>query len=214
MEPLRILIADDHPLFRFGMRTRLDAEPDLVVVGEAGTGEEAITLAGSLAPHVVLMDLNLPGMSGIAATRAIREAHPHIGVVVVTMFDDDSVFAAMRAGARGYLLKGAEAEEMVGAIRAIAHGEAIFSPSVAQRLLGYFSVPHPRAQLALPELTERERAVLALLARGYTNAAIADQLVLSPKTVRNYVSSIFGKLQVADRAEAIVKARDAGLDRA
>ncbi len=214
MEPLRILIADDHPLFRFGMRTRLDAEPDLVVVGEAGTGEEAITLAGSLAPHVVLMDLNLPGMSGIAATRAIREAHPHIGVVVVTMFDDDSVFAAMRAGARGYLLKGAEAEEMVGAIRAIAHGEAIFSPSVAQRLLGYFSVPHPRAQLAVPELTERERAVLALLARGYTNAAIADQLVLSPKTVRNYVSSIFGKLQVADRAEAIVKARDAGLDRA
>jgi DNA-binding NarL/FixJ family response regulator len=214
MEPVRILIADDHPLFRFGMRTRLNAEPDLVVVGEAGTGEEAILLVDTLAPHVVLMDLNLPGMSGIAATRAIREAHPEIGVVIVTMFDDDSVFAAMRAGARGYLLKGAEAEETVGAIRAIAQGEAIFSPSVAQRLLGYFSAARTPAVLPLPELTERERAVLVLLTHGYTNAAIAEQLVLSPKTVRNYVSSIFGKLQVADRAEAIVKARDAGLDQA
>src|SRR5215218_8850206 len=153
MEPLRILIADDHPLFRFGMRTRLNAEPDLIVVGEAGTGEEAITLAGSLAPHVVLMNLNLPGMSGIAATRAIREAHPEIGVVVVTMFDDDSVFAAMRAGARGYLLKDAEAEETVRAIRAIAHGEAIFSPSVAHRLLGYFAAPPPTVRVPIfPEL--------------------------------------------------------------
>ena len=212
MEPITILIADDHPMFRFGLRARLGAEPDLAVVGEAATGEEAVALAAGLAPDVVLMDLNLPGFNGIEATRRIRETAPAVAVLVVTMFDDDSVFAAMRAGARGYLLKDAEGEETVRAIRAIAHGEAIFSPSVAQRLLGYFAAPHPAVpERTFPELTERERAVLALLAEGYTNAAIAARLALSPKTARNYVSSIFGKLQVADRTEAILRARDAGL---
>ena len=214
MEPIAILIADDHPMFRFGLRARLGAEPDLAVVGEAATGEEAVALAADLAPDVVLMDLNLPGFNGIEATRRIRETAPAVAVLVVTMFDDDSVFAAMRAGARGYLLKDAEGEETVRAIRAIAHGEAIFSPSVARRLLGYFAAPHPAVpERTFPELTERERAVLALLAEGYTNAAIAARLALSPKTARNYVSSIFGKLQVADRTEAILRARDAGLGR-
>ena len=211
-EPIKILIADDHPLFRFGIRTRLSAEADLEVIGEAGSAEEAIALTGRLRPDVVLMDLNLPGMNGIEATRTIREAHPQVAVLVVTMFDDDSVFAAMRAGARGYLLKGAEAEETVRAVRAVAHGEAIFSPSVAQRLMGYFAAPRPPAVAPnFPELTEREREVLALLAQGYTNAAIGERLMLSTKTVRNYVSTIFAKLQVADRAEAIIRARDAGL---
>jgi DNA-binding NarL/FixJ family response regulator len=210
-DPIKILIADDHPLFRFGIRTRLSAEADLEVIGEAGSGEEAIALTSHLAPNVVLMDLNLPGMNGIEATRAIREAHPQVVVLVVTMFDDDSVFAAMRAGARGYLLKGAEAEETVRAVRAVAHGEAIFSPSVAQRLMGYFAAPRPATVASsFPELTEREREVLGLLAQGYTNAAIGERLMLSTKTVRNYVSSIFAKLQVADRAEAIIRARDAG----
>jgi DNA-binding NarL/FixJ family response regulator len=212
MERVEILIADDHPMFRFGLRTRLSAEPDLVVVGEAATGDEAVELATDLAPDVVLMDLNLPGLHGIEATRRIREATPQVAVLVVTMFDDDSVFAAMRAGARGYLLKDAEAEVTVRAIRAVAHGEAIFSPSVARRLESYFAAPPQTVpKQAFPELTERERAVLALLAQGYTNAAIAARLSLSPKTTRNYVSSIFGKLQVADRTEAILRARDAGL---
>lgn len=214
MEPIAILIADDHPMFRFGLRARLGAEPDLAVVGEAGTGEEAVALAASLAPDVVLMDLNLPGINGIEATRLLRETTPAVAVLVVTMFDDDSVFAAMRAGARGYLLKDAEADETVRAIRAVAHGEAIFSPSVARRLMGYFAAPRPASPArTFPELTEREREVLALLAQGYTNAAIAQRLFLSPKTARNYVSNIFGKLQVADRTEAILRAREAGLDK-
>jgi DNA-binding NarL/FixJ family response regulator len=214
MEKTTVLIADDHPMFRFGMRARLGAEPDLTVVGEAGSGEEAIELAARLAPDVVLMDLNLPGMNGIEATRLLRESAPDVAVLVVTMFDDDSVFAAMRAGARGYLLKDAEAEETVRAIRAVANGEAIFSPSVARRLMGFFAAPPATIPApTFPELTEREREVLELLAQGYTNAAIANRLFLSPKTARNYVSSIFGKLQVADRTEAIMRARQAGLGR-
>jgi len=214
MEQITILIADDHPMFRFGMRARLGAEPDLAVVGEAGSGEEAVELAAKLAPDVVLMDLNLPGINGIEATRLLRESSPAVAVLVVTMFDDDSVFAAMRAGARGYLLKDAEAEETVRAIRAVANGEAIFSPSVAKRLMGFFAAPRPAIPApTFPELTEREREVLELLAQGYTNIAIAQRLFLSPKTARNYVSSIFGKLQVADRTEAIVRARQAGLGR-
>ncbi|MFN8512545.1 MAG: response regulator transcription factor [Thermomicrobiales bacterium] len=214
MEQITILIADDHPMFRFGMRARLGAEPDLAVVGEAGSGEEAVELAAKLAPDVVLMDLNLPGINGIEATRLLRDSSPAVAVLVVTMFDDDSVFAAMRAGARGYLLKDAEAEETVRAIRAVANGEAIFSPSVAKRLMGFFAAPRPAIPApTFPELTEREREVLELLAQGYTNIAIAQRLFLSPKTARNYVSSIFGKLQVADRTEAIVRARQAGLGR-
>ena len=215
MDSIDILIADDHPMFRFGLRTRLSAEPDMVVVGEASSGEEAVELASSLLPDILLMDLQMPGLNGIEATRRLREVCPGVGVLVVTMFDDDSVFAAMRAGARGYLLKGSDAEETVRAIRAVANGEAIFSPSVARRLMHYFAAPagaHPPS-VAFPELTERERAVLALLAEGFTNSAIADRLSLSAKTVRNYVSNIFSKLQVADRTEAIMRAREAGLGR-
>ena len=213
MDPIRILIADDHPVFRFGLRALLNAEPSTEVVGEATSGDEAIALAASLLPDVIVMDLNMPGVNGIEASRRILAATPHIGILVVTMFeDDDSVFAAMRAGARGYLLKGAEGDETVRAIHAISWGEAIFSPAIARRLMQYFGAPPPAAPAQVfPELTDREREVLNLIAQGYTNSAIAEHLVLSPKTVRNHVSNIFSKLQVAGRGEAIVRARDAGM---
>jgi DNA-binding NarL/FixJ family response regulator len=217
---IRVLIADDHPVFRYGMLALLRADPMIEVVGEAGTGEESVALAQHLEPDVVLMDLNMPDMSGIDATRRILVTAPHIGVLVVTMSDDaDSLFAAMRAGARGYLLKGADGAETLRAVQSVARGEAIFSPRVAQRLIDYFGSPRdassPRgaAPYAFPELTTRERGVLDLLAAGYSNASIAERLVLSPKTVRNNVSNIFSKLQVADRAEAIIRARDAGFGR-
>ncbi len=217
MSRIRVLIADDHPVFRYGLRALLLAEATTMeVVGEATTGEEVVTLAAKSLPEVILMDVNMPGLNGIEATRRILAATPQVGILMLTMFDDDeSVFAAMRAGARGYLLKGAEGEETVRAILAVSNGEAIFSPTIARRLIGYFGVhqrrqPSPPASL-FPELTEREREVLTLLAQGYTNPAIAEHLVLSPKTVRNHVSSIFSKLQVAGRAEAIIRARDAGL---
>jgi DNA-binding NarL/FixJ family response regulator len=212
VETIRILIADDHPVFRFGLRALLQAEPGLEVTGEATSGEEAVALAERLGPDVVLMDLNMPGCNGIEATRRILQAQPRVGILVITMFDDDSIFAAMQAGARGYLLKGAEGDDTLRAIRSVANGEAIFSPSVAQRLMRYFSAPPASAPAqAFPELTERERDVLGLIAKGLSNPAIAERLVLSPKTIRNLVSSIFSKLQVADRAEAIIRARDAGL---
>jgi len=212
MDPIRILIADDHPVFRYGLRALLKAEPELEVVGEATTGDEVIALAATLQPDVILMDLNMPGVNGIEATRRIMETRPHVAILMITMFDDDSVFAAMRAGARGYLLKGEAGEETVQAIRVVSKGEAIFSPAIAQRLIQYFGVPRPATPpQAFPALTEREREILTLIAQGYTNTAIAERLVLSPKTVRNHVSNIFGKLQVADRAAAIIRARDAGL---
>ena len=212
MDRIRILIADDHPVFRFGLRALLTAEPSTEVVGEATTGEEAVALAASLLPNVILMDVNMPGVNGIEATRQILAATSQVGILVITMFeDDDSVFAAMRAGARGYLLKGAEGDETVRAIHAVSTGDAIFSPAIARRLMQYFGAPPSALPQAFPELTEREREVLDLIAHGYTNAAIAEQLVLSPKTVRNHVSNIFSKLQVAGRGEAIIRARDAGL---
>jgi DNA-binding NarL/FixJ family response regulator len=213
MDIVRVLIADDHPVFRFGLRALLSGEPGVEVIGEATTGEEAVALVESLRPDVTLMDLNMPGISGVEATRRITSASPQAGILVITMFeDDDSVFAAMRAGARGYLLKGAAPDDTVRAIKAVADGEAIFSPSVAQRLMQYFAAPPAAvAPQAFPELTEREREILALIAQGYTNTAIAERLVLSAKTVRNHVSNIFSKLQVAGRAEAIIRARDAGL---
>lgn len=212
MEPITIVIVDDHPMFRFGIRARLTAEPDMAVVGEAGTGEEAVALTAELAPDVVLMDLNLPGINGVEATRQIREAVPATSVLVITMFDDESVFEAMRAGARGYLLKDVDADETLRAIRAVANGEAIFSPTVARRLQSYFATPPPTVPTPVfPELTDRERDVLGLLAEGYTNQVIAQRLFLTPKTVRNYVSNVFSKLQVADRAEAMLRAREAGL---
>jgi DNA-binding NarL/FixJ family response regulator len=212
-EPLRVLIADDHPLFRNGMRALLAADPDTEVAGEATTGDEAIALAATLQPDVILMDIQMPGVSGIEATRQILHTSPHIRILVVTMFEDDhSVFTAMRAGARGYVLKGARPEEMLRAIQAVGSGEAIFSPAIATRMLDFFGGLQPAAfPHALPELTDREREILDLIAQGQSNAAIARQLVLSPKTISNYVSNIFSKLQVADRAQAMLRAREAGL---
>ena len=210
MPPIRVLIADDHLFYREGLRVMLGAIPELQLVGEAANGDEAIERALALQPDVVLMDLKMPGASGLEATRRIVRQSPHIGVLVLTMFDDDSVFAAMQAGARGYLLKDARLEDVVRAIDAVGRGEAIFSPSIAQRLLSYFATNRPAA-VTFPELTEREREILALIAHGQTNEQIAEQLVVSIKTVRNHVSTIFSKLQVADRAQAVVRAREAGL---
>jgi DNA-binding NarL/FixJ family response regulator len=215
--PVRVLIADDHPLFRDGMRGLLDSVADIEVIGEATDGDEAVELAADLSPDVILMDIKMPGTNGIAATRKVLETNPHTGVLVVTMFeDDDSVFAAMRAGARGYLLKNTRGEEVVNAIRTVAGGGAIFSPGVARRLIDFFSAPRkpitepPRA---FPELTVREEEILTLIAQGHENHEIAQKLYLSLKTVRNHVSNIFAKLQVADRAQAVIRAREAGLGR-
>ncbi|MCC7359843.1 MAG: response regulator transcription factor [Anaerolineales bacterium] len=213
MDRLRVLIADDHPLFRKGMRVLVEALPDMEVVGEAATGEAAITLAASLAPDVILMDLQMPGGSGLTATRAILNASPHIRILMVTFSEDsESVFTALRAGARGYVLKDAGEGAMGRAIQAVGRGEAIFSPGIAARLMDYFAAPHPAVPRELfPTLTEREREILALLAQGQSNPDIAHELSLSVKTVHNYVSNIFSKLQVADRAQAILRAREAGL---
>ena len=210
MMPMRVLIADDHLFYREGLRVMLGAVPEIQLVGEATTGDAAIERALALQPDVVLMDLKMPGASGIEATRRIVRESPRIGVLVLTMFDDDSVFAAMRAGARGYLLKDARLEDVVRAIDAVGRGEAIFSPSIAGRLLAYFANNRP-VTMAFPELTAREHEILALIAHGRTNDQIAEQLVVSIKTVRNHVSTIFSKLQVADRAQAVVRAREAGL---
>jgi len=213
MEPLRVLIAEDHPLFRKGMRALLTATPGTEVVGEATTGQEAIELAAELQPDVILMDLQMPGINGIEATRQILHTSPHIRILVVTLFEDNaSIFIALRAGARGYILKDAKEEEMLRAIRAVGSGEAIFSPAIATRLMDFFAAPRPAVPKEIfPTLTEREREILQLIARGRTNNDIAKELALSTKTVGNYVSNIFGKLQVADRAQAIIRARDAGL---
>jgi DNA-binding NarL/FixJ family response regulator len=215
VEPVRVLIADDHPHFRDGMRALLLSASDVEVVGEAGDGEKAVSLAEALQPDVILMDLNMPGVGGIEATRRILHTSPHISILVVSMYeDDDSVFAALKAGARGYLLKGALKAEILRSIRAVASGEAIFGPSIARRLMQYFAAPCPSASPdAFPELTEREHEILDLIARHETNPEIAKQLHLSPKTVRNHVSNIFTKLQVADRAQVIIRAREAGFGR-
>lgn len=215
MSRIRVLIADDHPVFRYGLRALLLVEADMIeVVGEAATGTEAVSLTFECVPDVVLMDLNMPGLNGIEATRQILAKSPHTGILMLTMFEDDeSVLAAMKAGARGYLLKGAEGDEAIRAITAVSKGEAIFSPSIASRLFGYFDTKKQklssRSVDPFPDLTPREREVLTLIAQGYTNSTIAERFVLSPKTVRNHVSSIFSKLQVASRAEAIIMARDA-----
>jgi DNA-binding NarL/FixJ family response regulator len=211
-ERVQVLIADDHTLFRDGLKALLASIPDIDVVGEAATGDDAVARAADLQPDVVLMDLQMPGLNGIEATRRVATSSPNIGILVLTMFeDDDSVFAAMRAGARGYVLKGADQAELLRAIRAVASGEAPFGPSVARRLTAFFATPWQGSSVPLPELTDREREILGLIARGLNNSEIAGRLVLSPKTVRNHISSIFSKLQVADRTHAIIRARQAGL---
>ncbi len=216
MEPIRILIADDHPLFRDGLRVLLESVGDMQVIGEAASGEEVLAQAHALQPDLILMDIKMPGLNGIEATRRILQSSPHVRVLIFTMFEDDeSVFAAIRAGARGYLLKGAVQEETLRAIRAVAAGEAIFGPAVAERLMRYFSgagsAGRGGASQFFPELSEREYEILTLLAQRKSNAEIASSLVLSPKTVRNHVSNILSKLQVADRAEAMRAAWAAGL---
>lgn len=212
MKSVRALIADDHPVFREGLKALLAALPDMEVVGEAATGEEAVAAAVSLRPDVVVMDVHMPTMNGIEATRRIANAVPEIGVLILTMVeDDDSVFAALRAGARGYVLKGADHLDVIRAIQAVARGEAIFGPAIAERIASYFTTaPQATPIPAFPQLTDREREVLVLIAAGRSNQTIARQLVVNEKTVRNHVSNIFGKLHVADRAEAIVRAREAG----
>lgn len=211
-EPIRLFIADDHTLFRDGLRALFASVEDMEVVGEAATGEGAVQGVIDSVPDVVLMDVKMPQVNGLEATRRILQAAPHVGVIAVTMLDaDDSVFAAMRAGARGYVLKGADQSEMLRTIRAAAAGEAFFGPAIAERLMRFFAGLQPAGSEAFPELTDREIEVLELIAQGRNNARIAEQLVISPKTVRNHVSNILSKLQVADRAEAMIRAREAGL---
>ncbi len=211
-QPIRILIADDHPVFRFGLRALLETQADMDVVGEAESGETAVSLAQSLQPDVILMDINMPGINGIEATKQIVVNTPTSNVLMITMLEDDTVFAAMQAGAKGYLLKGAEGDETLRAIRAVANGEIIFSPGIAEQMMTFFAKDLKREpEDPFPDLTTRERQILDLLAQGLTNQAIAEKLVLSPKTIRNHVSNIFSKLQVVSRSEAIIKARDAGL---
>jgi len=212
---VRIVVADDHPLYRRGLAALLSAQEGWEVVGQVDNGVNAVTAAHATQPDIVVMDLHMPELDGIEATRRIVATSPHVGVLVLTMYDDDgSVFAAMRAGARGYLLKGADQAEIVRAVSAVAEGEAIFGPSVARRIIEFFAAQRPRIpEIVFPELTPREHEVLDLIAAGRNNTDLSKILVLSPKTVRNHVSNIFAKLQVADRSQAIVRAREAGLGR-
>ena len=213
-ERLRVLIVDDHESFRRGLEAMLTQAGGLEVVGAMADGREAVDLALELQPDVVLMDLHMPRLNGVEATSRIVQCSPHIGVLVLTMMEDeDSVFAAVRAGARGYLLKGARRAEILRSIEAVGAGEVIFGPGIAERMMTFFrgTRVRPTAE-AFPQLTERERVVLARIADGLDNAAIARDLGLSVKTVRNHASNIFTKLQVAHRAQAIILAREAGLD--
>jgi len=212
---IRVVVADDHPIVRTGLTALLGSLPDFEVVGVAADGREAVREVITTRPDVALLDLHMPGLDGIAATRELARVAPLVAVLVLTMYDDDeSIFAAMRAGARGYLVKGVEQEDIARAITSVAAGEAIFGPGVAQRVLSSLQTPHRSIEVAFPELTVREREVLDLLAAGLNNTAIGQRMGLAPKTVANNVSAIFAKLHVADRAQAIVRARDAGMGRA
>ena len=217
MPTIRLMIADDHKLFREGLKALLSITEDIEIVAEAGDGQTAFELFTNIQPDVILMDINMPGLNGIQVTQQIQAKYPNTGIIMLTMLEDDaSVFAAMRAGARGYLLKGADPSEMLAVIRAVAEGQALFGPAIAARLMNYFrdlsTLPaSPHSETPFPELSERELEVLKLISQGQNNQEIAQKLVLSPKTVRNHITSIFSKLQVADRAQAIVRARQAGL---
>jgi len=213
MDKISILIADDAPAFRSGLRALLKSANELALVGEAATGGEVIRLAAELQPDIILMDINMPGGNGIEATRRILNTSPHIGIIILTMFEeDDSVFTAMRAGARGYMLKGALKAEILRAIQTVGGGGVVFGAAIAQRMMRYFAGIKPVEPSDLfPELTDREREILSLIAQGRNNAEIAQRLTLSGKTIRNHITNIFSKLQVADRAQAIIRARDAGL---
>lgn len=208
----RVLVADDHRLFREGLKALLSVSEHLEVVGEAENGQQAVDLAASLAPDVIVMDIQMPLLSGLEATRAILRERPDQGILVVSMFDDDdNVFAAMQAGARGYLLKGAAPEELLRGVEAVARGEALFGPGIAQRLMRYFARPTRLPPTLFPDLTEREREILQLIGQGHRNPVIARKLELSEKTVRNHITNIFSKLQVGSRAEAAQRAQEAGL---
>ncbi|MCW2780176.1 MAG: two-component system response regulator [Marmoricola sp.] len=214
MSTIRVVVADDHPIVRAGLTALLSSLPDIEVVAVAANGREAVREVVSTRPDVALLDLKMPELDGIAATRELARVAPGVAVLVLTMYDDDdSVFAAMRAGARGYLVKGVEQDDILRAIRSVAAGEAIFGPGVAQRVLGFLTTPPVPADVPFPELSTRERTILDELAAGLNNSAIAARLGIAPKTVANNVSAIFAKLQVADRAQAIIRARDAGLGR-
>ena len=214
---IRILVVDDHTLFREGLTVLLQSTPDIEVVGEASSGAEAIALAAELQPDIILMDIRMDDVNGIEATRRIRQAHPGIRVIMLTMVErDDSLLAALRAGAQSYILKGADKKQVLKTIHAVAEGETLFGPEIAQRLGNFFRGLDvslmARTELSLlADLSDREREVLDLMARNWNNQQIAAELHISPKTVSNHVSNIFNKLQVADRVQAIVKAREAGL---
>ena len=214
MEPVRVLLADDHTLFRKGIRTLLEQMPDVEVIGEAASGHEVVTQARELVPDVILMDIRMPEITGIEATRDILQENPHIGVILVTMFDDpESVFSGMRAGARGYVLKEAEPEELQRAIQAANLGEVILCPIIAQKVLQHFGKEPRRSRPEVPyeELTQRELDVLQLAAEGLSNKEIAARRVISEKTVKNHIANIFSKLQVNDRTKAVLYALRKGL---
>lgn len=217
METIRLLIADDHALFREGLQALFSATPGIDIIGEAATGSDSVALARELQPDIILMDINMPDVNGIEATRQILRASPTTGIIMVTMLEDDaSLFSAMRAGARGYVLKGAHHQELLQAIRVVANGQALFGAPIAARIRNFFQSIESdfisvQPEDAFPELTPRELEVLELIAQGDKNSQIAEKLVISDKTVRNHITNIFSKLQVADRAQAIIKARDAGL---
>lgn len=206
-DTIGVLLVEDHPTFRLGLKGRLDLEDDLDVVGDVGSAEAALGMVEEVMPDVAVVDLNLPGIDGVALARELAFRAPHVRVLVLTMLDDDHVFAALRAGAKGYLLKDSDPTQIVAAIRTVAHGDVVFSPGVASRLIKLSTSPHR----TFGDLSARETEILTLVAKGLSNAEIGRRLFLSPKTVRNYVSNVIGKLQVNDRTEAALRARDAGL---